>query len=157
MIIDVTLAWLVSNCGPKVSPNTSLAIISVESGGHPWAIDDDTTRKSYFPKTKDDAVQLASDLVAEGHTIDMGLMQVDSVHLATYGKTIADMFEPCTNVSVGTDILYNAYHAALRHYPPGKIALYHAFQIYNGAGANGNPHYADMVWSQGNAIAAGIR
>ena len=157
VIVEVTLSWLASNCAPRVNPNTTLAVISVESGGHPWEIDDDTARRSYYPKSKDEAVRIASDLIAENHNLDMGLMQVNSIHLDEYGKTVEQLFDPCTNVTVGSDILYRAYHTALHYYPAGGQALFHAFQIYNSNRANGSPRYAELVWSEGNKLAAGIR
>jgi type IV secretion system protein VirB1 len=46
-------------CGPAVDPSLTKAIIQVESGGNPFAIGDNTDRRSYSPVSKEDAVQLA--------------------------------------------------------------------------------------------------
>jgi type IV secretion system protein VirB1 len=145
----MTLATLVQLCAPAVAPNTALAIISVESGGAPWAIDDDTTKKSYHPKNYSDAVAQAHELLDRGDNLDVGLMQVNSSNFATYGVDVDTAFDPCTNVTLGATILMRSYNAAVQIYGPGEKALWHAFEIYNSGHANGSPDYAKYVWHAG--------
>jgi type IV secretion system protein VirB1 len=149
VILSVSLSTLVHLCAPQIAPTTATAIISVESGGYPWAIDDDTARKSYHPKTYEEARDLALSLLSQGHNLDLGIMQVNSDNLARYGVDPATAFDPCLNVSMGADILTRAYHASEAVYGPGQNALFHAFEIYNSGRANGAQHYAEVVWSAG--------
>ncbi|MHB8140134.1 MAG: lytic transglycosylase domain-containing protein [Vulcanimicrobiaceae bacterium] len=143
----VPLDTLLRYCAPHVAPTTMLALVTVESNGWPWSINDDTARRSYAPETYAAAVRLAQQLIREGHTIDVGLAQVDSGNFGTYHLTIAAAFDPCTNVSVGGMILQRAYRAAVQHFGPGQTALYHAFEIYNSGRAFGDDRYARAVWS----------
>jgi type IV secretion system protein VirB1 len=177
--VNVTLAWLSLHCAAivtvkepngtmdnvlSVAPNTTLALMGVESGGHPWEIGDNDSdpHQSYNFDTKEEAVAKANELLALGHNLDLGLMQVNSSHMQTYGVSTSDVFEPCRNVNIGTEIMYSAYHTALKDYPPGSSALFHAFIAYNCGNVGPkcqrlSTGYAQHVWSEGNAIAAGIR
>ncbi len=148
-VIPVTLQSLVDLCAPGVAGTTALAIIRVESGGDPWSIDDDTTKRSYHPHSYRDSVLLLHQLRAEGHNVDAGLMQVNSTNWRTYGIDEETVLDPCTNVNVGSTILRRAYRAATQIFPPGPLALYHAFEIYNSGHAYASKHYADAVWAAG--------
>jgi type IV secretion system protein VirB1 len=61
----------------------------------------------------------------------MGLMQVNSSHLADYRLQIAQLFEPCTNLSVGADILTRSYKRAAVRFGDGQRALMAALSQYN--------------------------
>jgi type IV secretion system protein VirB1 len=150
-VIPVTLNELVTICAPRVAPVTALAVIKVESGGNPWAIGDNDARRSYFPRSYQDAVSLARGLLAQGHNIDAGLMQVNSANWSTYGLTPETVFDPCTNVNSGAAILRKSYAAASRNYS-GREALFHAFEIYNSGRANGAWRYANEVWNAGLSL-----
>ena len=72
------LLSLCLTCGPSVHPATTQAIIEVESAGKPLTIHDNTTGISYNPTTKSEAVALTADLLHHGHSLDIGLMQINS-------------------------------------------------------------------------------
>lgn len=143
---QVSLTRLLQICAPSVATPTMLALISVESGGWPWSIDDDTARKAYSPKTYKAAVALATSLIAEGHNLDVGLAQVNSGNFDGYGLSVSTAFDPCTNVSVGAMILTRSYQFAIKRWTNPQIALYHALQMYNSGRAFGDDHYALAVW-----------
>lgn len=151
-----TLPQLLRYCAPAVSPRTMLAVVSVESGGWPWDIDDDTTRTSYHDPTEAIAIQRAMHLLHDGDNIDVGLAQVNSTNFRAYHLTVATAFDPCTNVNVGSVILERAYEAALLHHRSPQDALYHALERYNSGEDNGAPRYAREVWQaalhEGSAV-----
>lgn len=149
MVAAVTLSMLVRACAPAVAARTTLAIISVESGGDPWAIGDNTAKRAYHPKTMAAAQVLAANLLQQGHNLDLGLMQVNSSNLKSYGMTTDTIFDPCTNTAVGSTILTHSYAAASAVYGPGQTALFHAFSIYNSGRANASLRYARIVWNTG--------
>lgn len=68
----------------------------------------------------DEAAALASRLVAAGRSVDLGLMQVNSRHLARLGLTVPELMEPCRNVAVGAAILADAERAAACIYNSGR-------------------------------------
>lgn len=151
-VIPMTLAAVVRYCAPAVAPQTALAIIKIESDGRPFAIDDDTAHRSYFPQDRQAAVRMASRLLAQGHTLDVGLMQVDSIYFRSDAASLERIFDPCVNVSTGSSILVRAYRWSAQVYGPGKVALYHAFEAYNSGKLDAAPSYADAVWQAGLSL-----
>lgn len=113
-------------CAPAVDPVTMSAIVKQESGGHPWSINDNHGKKSYRLKSKDEAVLKATELISAGHSIDMGLAQINSKNLRWLGLSVAQVFDPCTNISAGAKVLTHGYQktgslpAALSMYNTGK-------------------------------------
>jgi len=135
---------LCSQCGPTVAPSTTQAIIRVESGGNPYAIGDNTLKKSFAPKTKQAAIHLAAYLLAQGHNLDMGLMQVNSCHLKTMKFTLDEIFEPCRNITIGTTILADFY----RRNDTGEdknLVLFKALSAYNTGSAWRGPGYVNKI------------
>ena len=118
-----------SQCGPAVSPVTTRAVIEVESAGNPLAIGDNSLKKSFSPRSKSEAVKLAATLIAKGHSVDLGLMQINNVHLAPMRLSLQEVFDPCRNVRAGTTILSDFY----KRYQMGDPAfsLYKALSAYN--------------------------
>lgn len=113
-------------CAPAVDPVTMSAIVKQESGGHPWSINDNHGKKSYRLKSKDEAVLKATELISAGHSIDMGLAQINSKNLRWLGLSVAQVFDPCTNISAGAKVLTQGFQktgslpAALSMYNTGK-------------------------------------
>lgn len=113
-------------CAPAVDPVTMSAVVKQESGGHPWVINDNNGKRSYRLKTKEEAVLKATELISAGHSIDMGLAQINSKNLRWLRLSIAQVFEPCANISAGAKVLTQGYQktgslpAALSMYNTGK-------------------------------------
>ncbi|MBJ6749918.1 lytic transglycosylase domain-containing protein [Geomonas anaerohicana] len=130
-LIGITLyaSVMLAECGPAVSPETTQAIIQVESGGNPLAIGDNTLKKSFAPKSAADAVQLATRLMREGHNIDMGLMQVNSCHVRPMKLSLEELFDSCRNIRIGTTILAEFYR---QHKTDDSAqSLFRALSAYN--------------------------
>lgn len=113
-------------CAPAVDPATMAAIVRQESGGHPWSINDNNGKRSYRLKAKEEAVLKATELISAGHSVDMGLAQINSKNLRWLGLSVAQAFDPCTNVAAGAKVLTQGYQktgslpAALSIYNTGK-------------------------------------
>ncbi|MCJ8029945.1 lytic transglycosylase domain-containing protein, partial [Shinella yambaruensis] len=118
-------------CAPNVAPATIEQIITVESAGDPLAINVNGGRLERKPESPADAAKMVYQYIANGHSVDMGLMQVNSRNLAALGYTVEEMFEPCTNISAGSRVLTQFYSAALRDYPDQQRALTAALSAYN--------------------------
>lgn len=152
MIVDaVTLAYLLNHCaGPVAAPGTMAAIVAVESGKHPWAINDNATRQAYYPATYADAVALAHSLNAQGHyNLDLGLAQINEGNLATYHASISQILKPCFNLGVASLILRNGWSSAVGRYGTAPAALRYvisgAVETYNSGSMFGSPSYAQSV------------
>jgi type IV secretion system protein VirB1 len=148
----LALAALIRHCAPAVAPSTMTAIVRVESGGNPFAVGDNTTRRSYYPRDRATAERLVHRLLDAGHLLDVGIAQIDSMNFAGFGVTAHTIFDPCTNLSVGARILSGDYAFAVRRYGDGQVALRHAIGMYNTGRLDAGQSYVRRV-----LLAAGIQ
>ena len=119
-------------CAPNVAPSTLEAVIRVESGGDPLALHVNGLRLQPPPaKTAAEAARIAETYVRRGFSVDLGLMQVNSRHLAAHRVTVAAVLDPCTNIRIGGAILTEDYAAAARTRGDGQSALQAALSAYN--------------------------
>lgn len=126
------LEQLIVACAPQVAPSTMTAIVRVESGGRPYAINVNGTQQlQRQPRSRAEATAWADWLVARGYSVDMGLAQINSGNLARLGLTPAQLFDPCTNLKAGAKILAESYRGAARQYGSGQTALKAALSAYN--------------------------
>ena len=139
------LAALIRHCAPAVAPSTMAAIVQVESGGNPFAIGDNTARRSYYPRDRAAAEAMARRLLDAGHLLDLGIAQIDSMNFAGFGVTAHTIFDPCTNLNVGGRILSGDYAFAVRRYGKGQVALRHAIGMYNTGRLNAGARYIARV------------
>jgi type IV secretion system protein VirB1 len=126
------LELLIEQCAPNVAPSTLMAIIKVESGGRPLAMNvNGKQRLARQPNSPTEAVAWAHWLIERGHSIDLGLTQVNSRHLSRLGWPPEALFEPCWNIAAGALILTENYTAAAKKYGLGQEALRAAISAYN--------------------------
>ncbi|ELB2105032.1 lytic transglycosylase domain-containing protein [Vibrio parahaemolyticus] len=131
-----------TECLFQVHPATVEQIIQHESSGKVLALNVNALKGQApptftQPKNEQEAVALAKQFIQRGHTVDLGLMQINSNNLPHYRVTLEQVFDPCTNLRVGSTILYEGYQRALGTTPDPQIALQKALSIYN----TGNMHY----------------
>lgn len=110
---------LAVQCAATVHPSTSLDVARVESGLHPYAIAEIVPRSerrpgrahviSHYPSDKAGAIRLAGQIAAKGRRYSVGLMQITSTNFRQYGVTAADLFSPCTSLSVFERILTDCW------------------------------------------------
>jgi type IV secretion system protein VirB1 len=80
-------------------------IAITESGLDTDAVHDNTTGQSYHPPSDEAAAALARGLVAEGHSVDAGIMQINSQNWPRLGLTAETVFDPCRSIAAGSEIL----------------------------------------------------
>lgn len=106
---------LATACDPVDAPSTLASVATVESRLNPLAIHDNITGSSYSPTSRSEAERIAMDLiVAQRHSVDLGLMQINSANLPRAGLSISDAFDACHSVVAGASILKAGYRSALR-------------------------------------------
>lgn len=145
------VAALIHSCAPATNPQTLASIIEVESGAWPWTIGDNTAGQSYFEPTYSDAATLARYLYDHGHNLDLGLAQVNTVHLPTMRVSVEQALTPCTNLSMSQAVLMGDWHTAIAHFgsaaaraEPSSILLY-AISAYNTGSLFAGGHYVSLV------------
>jgi hypothetical protein len=94
MILDPAL---IHACAPRVAVQTIQKIVEVESDDDLYALN--INGAAQHPASRSEAVSVVETAMREGKSVDMGYMQVNSRNLAWLGYAVADMFEPCTNLS----------------------------------------------------------
>ena len=125
---------LIAQCAVADAPPAIIReIIEIESVSQPLAINVNGRKAVRFdkPKTIEQAGALVERLLALGHNIDMGYMQVNSQHLERFDMTPAAMFDPCTNIAIGSEIFMRAYRPVTQFYGQTPLALKTALSAYN--------------------------
>jgi type IV secretion system protein VirB1 len=143
------IAALQSRCLPAVPLTTLSAIIRVESGGNPnamqidfprailkrWHLPEGTLRLKHQPDTQREALEWLDYFERQGIFVDLGLMQVSTAEAKRRGLP-ANSFprllsDPCFNLCFGWQILDSAYQLEVKTFGPGQVALQHAISRYN--------------------------
>lgn len=139
---------LLATCAPLVDPVTIAAVVQNESGGNPLAMHDNTDGRSYSPGSVADAVALAKRLIAGGHSVDLGLAQINSKNLGWIGMTVEQSFDACSNLQASQQVLVDAYKRA-------DGDLQKTLQIYNTGKAAGS-QYASRVYGKAGVVVPAI-
>ncbi len=116
MILGMMLfAQISATCAPGDSVATLASVAKTESGFDTLAIHDNTAGVTFQPTNEDQARALAHSLiVGRGHSVDLGLMQINSANFQRIGLSIDDAFDACRSLSAGARILKDGYQQALR-------------------------------------------
>jgi type IV secretion system protein VirB1 len=152
-------------------------VASVESHFNPFAVRDNTARESWTPHSLDAAASIARERLAKGHSVDIGLMQINSANFAALGMTVDGAFDACHSLAAAHRILLSAFAAgtneierqaalliALSRYNTGKpltgIINGYANEVIaaqsasSGAPAEQNSQNATLQWDVWGATAA---
>jgi type IV secretion system protein VirB1 len=139
------IAALQSRCLPAVPLTTLSAIIRVESGSNPnamqidfprallkqWHLPEGTLRLKRQPATQREALEWLDYFERHGIFVDLGLMQVSTAEAQRRGLSAESLLDPCFNLRAGWQILDSAYQLEIKTYGPGQEALQHAISRYN--------------------------
>lgn len=127
----MNLSQLIETCAIDTHPKTVMAVIRVESAGNYLAIGVNGKLKLRKAQNPKDAAQLAQYAISKGYSVDMGLMQINSNNARRFGISLEEVFNPCTNIRLGTKILSNNYSNAVDYHGEGQGALKAALSAYN--------------------------
>lgn len=117
---------------PSVAPETLASFAQNESRLDPYAIHDNSTGASLHPDSLSQAVALATALLAQRHSLDLGIMQVNSVNFARLALNVTSAFDPGHSIRAGAVILVEAYQQCRRDGAvPEQPALRCAASVYN--------------------------
>ncbi len=121
---------LAARCAPMVAPDTLAAIAGTESAFNPLAIHDNTMGLTLTAASRIAAISTARHMIAAGHSVDLGLMQINSANLTRFGLTVRSAFNACASLGAAGQLLMTDYRPAGS---PGadQAALQTAFSRYN--------------------------
>lgn len=147
----MSLPATIQQCSNGVHPETVTAIIRHESGGNPIALNVDGA--TVIPANLADAIRIQAAAVAAGKSIDTGLMQINSVWIRKLAIAPSSLFDPCTNVRIGTTILARYYAMTWADYGNVRDALIGALSMYNtGTPTAGYRYVQQVVLQAGKAL-----
>jgi type IV secretion system protein VirB1 len=130
-LIDLALfLQLATVCAPRVAPETLAAVARTESRFNELSINDNTTRQAIATANRDEAVAAATKAIAQRHSVDLGLMQVNSGNLSSLGLSVADAFDPCRSLAAAETLLVQGY-APGSQAPDQQTALLRTLSRYN--------------------------
>ena len=113
MILPVALfTQLAVTCAPGVAPGTLAAVAAAESRLDPLAVYDNATHSAWRPRDRGKAVALAQQLIGAGHSVDLGLMQINSGNLSRLHLAVSGAFDPCVSLRAGARLLVEDYERA---------------------------------------------
>lgn len=128
----LSLPLLIQTCAPDVAPRTMAAIVQVESASNPYAIGiNGGARLLRQPRTRNEAISTARQLLAQGRNIDMGLGQINSGNMRWLSLSIEDAFDPCKNLAAASRVLTTNYRSVVRSSTSSQHALRTALSMYN--------------------------
>lgn len=159
--VSSDMSDLIERCAPRVHPETMSALISAESKGNqfdiadagplnmPWRDRKRLVRTLHYNNI-DEAVNEAMTLIESGHTVSLGLTQVNDRNLKALGITIRDAFNACVNIAAGGKIFTAYYVQAARQFGPGGRAMRAALSAYNSGDwwRGEGDGYVDLVLNQ---------
>ena len=92
-------------CQIDVPPLQMSAIVRTESSAHPFAIGVVGHYLSRQPTSQVEANNVIAQLIDGKYNFSVGITQVNQANFKTYGLHQGNMFDVCTNLSVGSKIL----------------------------------------------------
>lgn len=148
---------IAASCAVGVAPETLLSVAHTESRLSELAIGDNTTHQPYQPATLTEAVALATRLIAAGHSLDLGVAQINTAagHLQRRGLPIAAAFDPCVGFRVGGEVLAECYGRTSG--PDKQVRLAQAASCYNTGTLTRGAAYAQRVQASADLIVPAIR
>lgn len=130
MLTAAALASLFISCAPDVSPKTLNAFVSVESAAKPYVVANVSDNTSHYFDTQDKAVRFINNLERDNKTYSAGLMQVYSKNFKAYGLNTENVFDYCTNIKAGAEILKKCYATATNKTDDPQDAIRKAASCY---------------------------
>jgi type IV secretion system protein VirB1 len=152
-ISSLEFSELARRCAPDIQIGVIRAVAAVESHLDPLAVRDNTAHESWAPPSLAAATVLAKERLNNGHSIDIGLMQINSGNFASLGIGVDDAFDACRSLAAARRILLTAFSEGSSEAERQAAVLITLSRYNTGrplAGiANG---YADQVIAAQNAV-----
>lgn len=113
--MPVVFVDVAQQCAPQIVAETLAGVVSVESGFQPFAIRMNSDRPlAEQPKSRAEAIEVASTLIADGVDVDLGLAGINSGNLGQLGLSVSDAFDICLNLKASASLLDGYYRVAVK-------------------------------------------
>jgi type IV secretion system protein VirB1 len=127
------------------------AIVQQESGGNELLLHDNTSRKTFRPSNAAESAKLTNELIKSGHSVDIGLAQINSKNLPMLKLSVEDALDPCINLHAAQTILKTAWKQS-GHELRGTLSAYNTGKTESLVGAQ----YSKLVFAHAGVDVPGI-
>jgi type IV secretion system protein VirB1 len=139
-------AVTIQQCAPMVNHHLMMSVVSVESSHNPYAIGVVNGRLQRQPKSLYEAQVTAQFLERTGYNYSVGAAQVNRINFNRFNLDLNNVFDPCTNLNAGGQILRECLDRAIaRGYQQNAtnkaLSCYYTGQLNSKAGTE----YANKV------------
>ncbi|WP_192180420.1 type IV secretion system lytic transglycosylase VirB1 [Mesorhizobium amorphae] len=117
-------------CAPWVASSTLAAIATIESGFDPLVAHDNTTGEQLRWTDHLQATRGVKDRLEAHHSVDVGLMQINSKNFSILNLTPEKALQPCTSLSAAAQLLESRYAGGMTAVAQ-QLALRRAISAYN--------------------------
>lgn len=125
----IDLMALTEQCAPNVPKDIMAAVVLTESARNPYAIGV-VKGAVKQPQSKAEAIRTVYELESQGKNFSMGISQINRYNLKPYGLNYETVFDPCTNLRVGSLILLDCYKRASKESSSINQSWEKAFSCY---------------------------
>src|ERR1700733_386410 len=124
---------IASQCAPAVDPQMLVGIAQQESGLETMTLHDNVSGQVLHGAG---VIGAATQLIAAGHSVDLGAWQINSRNLSLLGLTVSDAFDPCKSAAAAARLieLFSRYNTGspsrgiANGYAPAVMASIHAVE-----------------------------
>ncbi|MCW8060573.1 lytic transglycosylase domain-containing protein [Agrobacterium tumefaciens] len=139
----VVFVDVAQQCAPQIVAETLAGVVSVESGFQPFAIRINSDHPlAEQPKSRAEAIEVASTLIADGIDVDLGLAGINSFDLGQLGLSVSDASDICLNLKASASLLDGYYRVAVKAGATDAQAETVMLRSYYG---HGDPALGEMV------------
>nr|WP_294566823.1 transglycosylase SLT domain-containing protein [uncultured Rhodopila sp.] len=99
---------LVMQCAPGMDPKLLAGFAQQESGYDPLALHINQMPAGWLQPHANsvaDAAQIAAQFVSNGHSVDLGMMQINTKNLGLLGLGLAEAFDPCRSIAAAGKLI----------------------------------------------------
>lgn len=126
----ILFSELAAKCAPKVNHQTLNALVGNESTYNPYAIGVVDGVLERQPRSRNEAIATAARLEQEGYNFSVGIGQFNIKNIRAMGLTVDELFDPCRNLQVSSELLVGYYTDVLASTPNKQVALRKALSRY---------------------------
>src|SRR3546814_8490349 len=99
-------------------------LVQTESQGFEWAINVNGLGRKIVPTSREQAVALARHYIGKGHSVDLGLGQINSRNMKALGLTWDNVFDLCTYIAAAGAVFPGNYHSVRAGlHPPHALRM----------------------------------
>lgn len=106
-------AFIIQQCAPMINHQLMQSVISVESSHNPYAIGVVNARLLRQPQNLAEAKVTAHYLEQAGYNYSLGVAQVNRSNFNRFKLSLDNVFDTCTNLNAGGQILAECLNRAL--------------------------------------------